>query len=286
MVYTDLQGRRHHVMLRPRGEVILSVGAIGSPQLLMLSGIGPNHSLIRWGIPVAHHLPADCNAMRDNPRNALSFVSPIRLPLSLIQVVVITTNVFLEAASNFLPFTPRSCSSFLAPRYSSIPLNIASVMAKISGPLSSGSLRLASSNVCDNPLVGFNYFEEGLDLQRYVEGVRLVARVFRTSAMGQIKFPGQRFKEREFWYLDDVRLPANVSNDDAVSEFYRKTVSTIWHYHGGCVMEEVVDAQWGAGHQGRRWLHLLAFARDQSSSHGHDARSVKKSSPSLSLSCR
>ncbi|ERN10648.1 hypothetical protein AMTRI_Chr10g3150 [Amborella trichopoda] len=286
MVYTDLQGWRHHVMLWPRGEVILSAGAIGSPQQLMLSGIGPNHSLIRWGIPVAHHLPAVGNAMRDKPRNALSLVSPVRLPLCLIQVVAITTNVFLEAASNFLPFIPRSCSSFLAPRYTSIPLNIASVMAKISGPLSSGSLRLASSNVCDNPLVRFNYFEEGLGLQRYVEGVRLVARVLKTSAMDQFKFPGRRFGEREYWYLDNVQLPANVSNDNAVGEFYRRTVSTIWHYHGGCIMEEVMDAQWGAGHQGRRWLHLLAFARDQSSSHGHDARPVKKSSPPLSLSSR
>ncbi|KAL4184848.1 hypothetical protein AMTRI_Chr10g227580 [Amborella trichopoda] len=128
VVYAELQGRCHHAMLRPRGEVILSAGAIDSPQLLMLGGIGPNHSLIRWGIPVAHHLPAVGNAMHDNPRNALSFVCPVCLPLSL------TTNVFPEAASNFLPFTPRSCSSFLSPRYSSIPLNIACVMAKIPAP--------------------------------------------------------------------------------------------------------------------------------------------------------
>ncbi|ERN10647.1 hypothetical protein AMTR_s00028p00206870 [Amborella trichopoda] len=170
-------------MLRPRGEVILSAGAIDSPQLLMLGGIGPNHSLIRWGIPVAHHLPAVGNAMHDNPRNALSFVCPVCLPLSL------TTNVFPEAASNFLPFTPRSCSSFLSPRYSSIPLNIACDMAKIPAPC------------------------------RAVEGVRLVARVLRTNAMDRFKFPKQHFGEREFWYLDDVRFPANVSNDDAVGEF-------------------------------------------------------------------
>ncbi|KAL4205144.1 hypothetical protein AMTRI_Chr01g135830 [Amborella trichopoda] len=244
VVYADLQGRPHHAMLLPRGEVILSAGAIGSPQLLMLSGIGSNRSLIRWGIPVAHHLPAVGNTMRDNPRNALSFVSPVRLPLSLIQVVAITPNVFLEAASNLLPFSPRSRSLFLSPRYSSIPLNIASLMAKIPGPLSSGSLRLASSNVRDNPLVTFNYFDEGLDLQRCMEGVRLVARVLGTSAMDQFKFPGRHFGEREFWYLDDVRLPANLSNDDAVAEFCHRTVSTIWHYHGGCVMGEVVDTQY------------------------------------------
>ncbi|ERN10649.1 (R)-mandelonitrile lyase-like isoform X2 [Amborella trichopoda] len=207
-------------MLRPRGEVILSAGAIGSSQLLMLSGIGPNHSLIGWGISVAHHLLNVGNAMRDNPRNALSFISPVRLPLPLIQVVAIATNVFLEAASNFLPFTPRSCSSFLFPRYSSIPLNIVYVMAKILDPLPSGFLRLASSNVCDDPLVRFNYFEEGLDLQRYVKGVRLVARVLKTNAMEQFEFSEQRFGEREFWYLDNVRLPANVSIDDSVGEFY------------------------------------------------------------------
>ncbi|ERN10645.1 hypothetical protein AMTR_s00028p00205540 [Amborella trichopoda] len=93
--------------------------------------------------------------------------------------------------------------------------------------------------------------------------------------MDQFKFSGRRFRERKFWYLDDMWLPANVSNDDAFGEFYQKMVSTIWHYYGGCVMEEVVDAQWGAGHQGRRWLHLLAFTWDQFSGHGHDARPVR-----------
>ncbi|KAL4184849.1 hypothetical protein AMTRI_Chr10g227590 [Amborella trichopoda] len=76
--------------------------------------------------------------------------------------------------------------------------------------------------------------------------------------MDRFKFPKQHFGEREFWYLDDVRFPANVSNDDAVGEFCG----------GHSVMEEVVDTQWGAGHQGR---------------HGHDDRPVKKSSPSLSF---
>ncbi|ERN10650.1 hypothetical protein AMTR_s00028p00208360 [Amborella trichopoda] len=117
------------------------------------------------------------------------------------------------------PLHPPLLLLVLALRYTSILLNIASVIAKIFSPLSSDSLCLASSNVCDNPLVRFNYFEEGLDLQRYVEGVKLVARVLRTSAMDQFKFPRQRFGEREFWYLDDVRLPANVSNDDAIGEF-------------------------------------------------------------------
>ncbi|KAJ0819010.1 putative (R)-mandelonitrile lyase (mitochondrion) [Helianthus annuus] len=44
-------------MVREHGEVIVSAGAIGSPQLLLLSGIGPRPYLSSWGIPVAHHLP-------------------------------------------------------------------------------------------------------------------------------------------------------------------------------------------------------------------------------------
>jgi mandelonitrile lyase len=84
VVYHDTQGHYHHAMVHDHGEVILSAGAIGSPQLLLLSGVGSRPSLSSWGIPVAHHLPYVGQFLYDNPRNGISIVPPVPLEHSLI----------------------------------------------------------------------------------------------------------------------------------------------------------------------------------------------------------
>ncbi|KAF2302915.1 hypothetical protein GH714_010985 [Hevea brasiliensis] len=116
VVFRDQRGQYHHAMLHEKGEVILSAGAIGSPQLLLLSGIGPRPYLSSWGIPVAYHLPHVGLYLYDNPRNGVSFVPSIPLEHSLIQVVGITElGAYLEAASNVIPFTPPARSVFIRP---------------------------------------------------------------------------------------------------------------------------------------------------------------------------
>lgn len=91
MVYRDQMGRFHHAMVRENGEVMLAAGALGSPQLLLLSGIGPRPYLSSWGIPVAYYLPYVGQYLYENPRNGISIiVPPIPLEHSLIQVVGIT----------------------------------------------------------------------------------------------------------------------------------------------------------------------------------------------------
>lgn len=92
VVFRDQTGGFHHAMLRDMGEVLLCAGAIGSPQLLLLSGIGPRPYLSSWGIPVVHHQPYVGQFLYDNPRNAISIVPSMPLEHSLIQVVGITNS--------------------------------------------------------------------------------------------------------------------------------------------------------------------------------------------------
>ncbi|KAI3515400.1 hypothetical protein L1887_14295 [Cichorium endivia] len=95
------------------GEVILCTGAIGSPQLLLLSGIGPRPYLSSWGIPVVRHSPYVGNYMYDNPHNGISIISSVLLEQSLIQVVGITdSGAYVEAASNVLPFSSPAYSAY------------------------------------------------------------------------------------------------------------------------------------------------------------------------------
>ncbi|KAI5659138.1 hypothetical protein M9H77_27931 [Catharanthus roseus] len=178
-------GGFHHAMLRDKGEVLLSAGALGSPQLLLLSGIRPSAYLSSWGIPVARHHPYVGKFVYDNSINVISIV----------------------------PSSP-----------SPVYFTVATLMEKIVGPLSAGSLRLASTDVKVNPIVRFNYFRNPGDVERCVNGTRKIHDVLKSH----------------FRYVGPS-LPADLSNDFLMGEFCRRTVTTIWHYHEGCLVGKVVD---------------------------------------------
>ncbi|KAL7113940.1 hypothetical protein ACP275_04G090500 [Erythranthe tilingii] len=243
VVFRDRTGQYHHAMVRDGGEILLCAGALGTPQLLLLSGIGPRPYLASWGIPVAHHSPYVGQFLYDNPRNGISIVPPVPLDHSLIQVVGITSSgTYLEAASNIVPFTSPARPAFIrsrSPGGSSTYITVATLMEKIVGPASHGSLRLASTDARANPRVRFNYFSNPSDLDLCVNGTRRIGHVLRSRAMEDFRFH-QWFGGREFRYVGPP-LPRDLSSDARLREFCRRTVTTIWHYHGGCLVGRVVD---------------------------------------------
>lgn len=101
-------------------------------------------------------------------------------------------------------------------------------MEKIIWPLWSGSLRLASTDVRVNPIVRFR--NPG-DVERCVNGTRKIGDVLRSRSMEDFKWR-ECFGGRDFRYVG----PALPVNDRLMGEFCRRTVSTIWNYHGGCLV--------------------------------------------------
>lgn len=105
VVYRDAQGVKHKAYLNKgsKNEILVSAGAVGSPQLLMLSGIGPKAHLESLGIKVLLDKPLVGQGMSDNPMNAIYIPSPLPVETSLIQVVGITRfGSYIEAASGSL----------------------------------------------------------------------------------------------------------------------------------------------------------------------------------------
>lgn len=103
VVFKDENGELHRAFLSGRkSEVILSSGAIGSPHLLMLSGIGPKEELDKKNIEVVLYNDFVGRGMSDNPMNAIFIPTKRPVEQSLIQIVGITKmGSFIEASSGF-----------------------------------------------------------------------------------------------------------------------------------------------------------------------------------------
>ncbi|XP_062078562.1 (R)-mandelonitrile lyase 1-like [Humulus lupulus] len=241
VVYTDSKGKSHTALVRrPCGEVILSAGTLGTPQLLLLSGIGPHDYLSSLNIPIIHSQPNVGKFMADNPRNNINLMIPFPLDPSPPQVAGIAADYYIETVSYTLPFTPTPSPFSLLTPSSSSAVSVATIADKLSRPLSHGTLRLASPvDVKTSPLVRFNYFENPADLAMCVGAVRKMGEMLETKSMDQFKYKDLK-GSRGFLFAGPA-LPANQSDDSAMEAFCKSSVTTFWHYHGGCLVGKVVD---------------------------------------------
>ncbi|KAJ4849444.1 hypothetical protein Tsubulata_013942 [Turnera subulata] len=293
VIFVDESGLVHKAYLtgNPKNEIILAAGAIGSPQLLMLSGIGPAYHLVTHGIKVVLDQAMVGQGMADNPMNLLFIPTALPVEVSLIQVVGITRlGSYIETASGL------SFSSSWATRYvtdyelflnqteqpsTMTPEAIADaiqtvnslvnatpganiILEKVIGPLSSGYLKLRSSNPRDTPYVRFNYFKEPEDLKRCVDGMKTIINVLNSRAFSKFRNQGMSVQS-----LIDliVNLPVNLrprhfSSAMSLEQFCIDTVMTIWHYHGGCQVGKVVDHDYRVlGVDGLRVIDGSTFLR-------------------------
>ncbi|KAI9078234.1 hypothetical protein K1719_039848 [Acacia pycnantha] len=264
VIYKDEFGIMHKAKLRGKGEIILSAGAIGSPQMLMLSGIGPAQHLQAHRIKVVLDQPMVGRGMADNPMNVLVVPSPVPVEESLIQTVGITHfGSYIEASSGLnlgLSWPQRLQRIYdivsnqtagpsmrnwanIIRSFANPSLKGGVILEKVTGPLSTGHLRLLTTNPDDNPLVTFNYFKEPEDLRACVAGVRTIIDVINSRAFSRF-----RYKNLSVQALIDLVLslpvnlrPKHASAHFSLEQFCIDTVMTIWHYHGGCHVGKVVD---------------------------------------------
>ncbi|TKY51249.1 HOTHEAD protein [Spatholobus suberectus] len=272
IIFKDAFGVMHRAYLstKPKNEIILSAGAIGSPQLLMLSGIGPANHLQAHGIKVVLDQPLVGQGMADNPMNVLVVPSPVPVEVSLIQTVGITKfGGFIETASGlslghswserlqgifeFASNQSGQPSTFPPEAEESVADTIRSlanptlkggvILEKIIGPRSTGHLELITTNPSDNPSVTFNYFQDPEDLRMCVEGMKTIIDVINSKSFSKFRYPNMPVQA-----LIDLmlHLPVNLRPKHANAAFSLEqycidTVLTIWHYHGGCKSGKVVD---------------------------------------------
>lgn len=117
------------------------------------------------------------------------------------------------------------------------------ILEKIMGPKSTGHLELRNINPHENPSVTFNYFKEPEDLQRCVDGIKVIENIIVSKSFSQF-----RYDDIPVAVLLNMTasspvnlLPKHTNSSTSLEQFCKDTVMTIWHYHGGCQVGKVVD---------------------------------------------
>ncbi|GLJ17863.1 hypothetical protein SUGI_0312460 [Cryptomeria japonica] len=249
VIYRDAKGQKHVAYLKNRmSEVIISAGALGSPQLLMLSGIGPADHLKSMGIPVLVDNKGVGKGMADNPMNAIFVPSTRPVHKSLLQVVGITKmGSYIEGSSGFLTAVvpmPKHYGALM--NKDAEILEGGFIMEKVKGPLSRGLLRLKNTNVEDNPSVSFNYFSHPQDLERCVKGIKIIEKMVQSKAFSVFNNANVSLSEIRAMSVERALnvIPKQFNDTTSLEQFCKDTVNTIWHYHGGCRVGSVVDGSY------------------------------------------
>jgi choline dehydrogenase len=151
--------------IRARRSVVLTAGALRTPQLMMLSGIGPAAHLAEHGIAPVHDLPGVGANLQDHPLEPLIWLSPADGPGHDRQGIHLQAGALLQTEPD-AP-APNLQLSFVVlratPDGAPLPQPIVSCMLILLAPRSRGTVRLASADPAAPPLVDPAYLTDGHD---------------------------------------------------------------------------------------------------------------------------
>ncbi|MDB4989070.1 MAG: Choline dehydrogenase [Myxococcaceae bacterium] len=248
--YQNAKGRV--VVAEARREVILAAGAIGSPQLLMLSGIGPGEELSRLGIDVVCDRPAVGDNLQDHlltgvmvhcplPVTLLSAESPLNLFKYFAMRKGMLTSCVAEAAA-FVRTRPELRAPDVELIWAPVPyiehgfvvptghgLGIGMVLLT---PESRGRISLNSSHPQAAPAIDPRYLSDpqGRDIETIVAGLRFARHVMTMPSLSP--------------YIGAPLLPGPevADTDEALAAYARAKTETLYHPVGTCRMGSDADA--------------------------------------------
>jgi choline dehydrogenase-like flavoprotein len=238
--------RRRHVA-RAGQEVVLAAGAINSPQLLLLSGVGPADELRAHGVAVVHDLPGvgknlqdhlNVNIVRRAKRGSTldgknRGLAPIGVALEyLIYGTGPGTSNVAEAGA-FAISEPSAASPDI--QYHFIPAQVVdharrpmdgygvTLHACCLRPQSRGEIRLASADPLRPPVMDPNYLAADYDLKILIAGLRQGRDILAAAAFAP--------------WLEEERIPGSAAQSNAeLEDFVRATAETEYHPVGTCKM--------------------------------------------------
>ena len=214
-------------------EVIVSAGAIASPQLLMLSGIGPAHGLEAVGALVVHDLPGVGRNLWDHPQVPVTFktVGDPRVDEGAprLQVGLLYTASGSELRNDMF-IVSTAFTSHIASEDAVAPESLVlSLIPHVYLARSLGHIRLQSTNPHQQPYIDFNYLADSSDRARLRDGVRLCTELGARNEFGAL-VEGRV-------HPDDHQL----NSDDSLDDWMARNVRTSHHAAGTCKMGPASD---------------------------------------------
>ena len=243
-----LQGsQRHQVRVHGGGEVILSTGAIGSPQILQLSGIGPKALLDKVGVPLLKDLPGVGQNLQDHLQIRLVFKTSQRTlndevnnifkqGLVGLQYILSRTGPLTLAASQVAVFTKSNpdverpdIQFHMQPLSADKPGDGAHKFSAFTSsvcqlrPHSRGHVEIKSKDPLEHPAIYPNYLSDERDHQVAIDSIKVARRIAEAPALAP--------------HIIDEYVPGRqYQSDEELLEAARKHSQTIYHPAGTCKM--------------------------------------------------
>jgi len=194
--------------IRADKEVILAAGSIGSPKLLMLSGVGEAKALLKLGIDVVENLPGVGDNLQDHVLvSGVIFKYKGKMPDRPVDSNAVEAEVYLSSGSSGdtdinlvleqLPVvTPEATARFGAP-----PADAFTIAPALVQPTSRGTVRLASNNFQDAAVIDGNYLGTDQDLAAIVRAIEAARELGNQRAFDSVReievMPGPRATAEE-----------------------------------------------------------------------------------------
>ena len=244
-------GKRHQI--RARREVLLSAGALQSPQVLMLSGIGDAATLKRHGIEVVHDLPGVGQHLQDHPDFIFAYRSEDNnlLGLSLKGGMHMLGQIrrYRRERRGMITSNFAEGGGFLKtrPELEAPNIQLHFVIALVDNhartlhaghgfschvcllqPKSSGSVTLKDANPDSEPVIDPGFLSHPDDIEELVEGYKMTDKLMKAPSLA-------RFATGDL-------VTGHVSSDDNIRAILRERVDTVYHPVGTCRMGTDSDA--------------------------------------------
>lgn len=250
--------RKASLTIHAKKEIILSAGAISSPQILQLSGIGDKDLLNKFGIKTIHHNPAVGKNLQDHLQIRLVYKTNTRTlndelntwwkkALIGVQYILFRTGPLTLSASQVFAFTNTALDgsrpniqfhmqplSADKPGDGVHPFSAFTMSVCNLRPESRGEVSINSSNPEDLPTIIPNYLSTESDRKVAIESIKVARKIAQANSIKE--------------HILDEFVPGNsLSSDDELLEVARNHSQSIYHPVGTCKMghdkESVVDDQ-------------------------------------------
>ena len=216
-------------------DVILSAGSIGTPQILMLSGVGPSAELTALGITVISDLPGVGSNLQDDLFVTAAFKSKQYVdpqPYGLLGAVIfwpssLSSNKYADDISTDIESSMAS-GEMIGMDLPDDQKQSYWLYPNIQKLKSRGTVKLRSNSICDSTVIDPNYLANPDDVDRCIKALQEAIKIGKASAMAD-------------WYDSQLYPPPDSMNED-LQEYVLNTADTCYHYAGTAKMGPETDA--------------------------------------------